>query len=95
MTIKRIIMQAVVLLIFGCSLGFSHGVKEIILEYEHSMRLENKSIIISLEEITDLQKQIKVVTGSVQIDGMIQPELTKEIEADVFKTLFISPKVEF
>ena len=89
MTIKRIIMQAVVLLIFGCSQGFSHGVKEIILEYEHSMRLENKSIIISLEEITDLQKQIKVVTGSVQIDGMIQPELTKEIEADVFKTLFI------
>lgn len=86
---KRFLLCFSALTVLVSGMVSARGYRDITLEYEHSMRLENKSIIISLEEITDLQKQIKVVTGSVQIDGMIQPELTKEIEADVFKTLFI------
>lgn len=68
----------------------ARGYRDMTLEYEHSMRLENKVIVISLEEIAPRLSENEELTakGVVWIDGVERPEYARVLEAQEFDQLF-------
>lgn len=87
---KRFLLCFGALAVLVSGLASARGYRDITLKYEHSMRLENKVIVMSLEEIAPrLSKNGELmVKGTVWIDGVERPEYARVLEALEFDQLF-------
>ena len=87
---KRFLLCFSALTVLVSDMVSARGYRDMTLEYEHSMRLENKVIVISLEEIAPRLSENEELTakGIVWIDGVERPEYARVLEAQEFDQLF-------
>ena len=87
---KRFLLCFSALTVLVSSMVRARGYRDMTLEYEHSMRLENKVIVISLEEIAPRlsENEELMAKGVVWIDGVERPEYARVLEAQEFDQLF-------
>lgn len=87
---KRFLLCFSALIVLVSGMVSARGYRDMTLEYEHSMRLENKVIVISLEEIAPRlsENEELMAKGVVWIDGVERPEYARVLEAQEFDQLF-------
>ena len=87
---KRFLLCFSALTVLVSGMVSARGYRDMTLEYEHSMRLENKVIVISLEEIAPRlsENEELMAKGVVWIDGVERPEYARVLEAQEFDQLF-------
>ena len=87
---KRFLLCFSALTVLVSGMVSARGYRDMTLEYEHSMRLENKVIVISLEEIAPRlsENEELMAKGVVWIDGVERPEYARVLGAQEFDQLF-------